>query len=248
MNKGSSSALAISKTPFTLLYEDEWFVAMEKPEGLLVHRTSIASDRKTCMNLLRNQLGRWVYPAHRLDRKTSGVLFFALDRDSAREAGKIFMEREVRKLYTAVVRGWVEEEGTIDTPLKNHETGEMLEAVTRYRPLGKVELPYPVGPYQTARYSLLSVEPRTGRWHQIRRHMKHFSHPVVGDSLHGEIRQNRLFREKFGFDRLFLHATRLKFTHPFTKEPIDIVSPIPPTFTQACDRFGWKADVEFAKE
>ncbi len=225
--------------PLTLLYDDDHLVAIDKPSGLIVHKTGIARDRRTCMNILRDQLGQWVYPVHRLDRKTSGTLLFALDKETAGALGKLFRAHEIRKTYMTVVRGWVEELGTLDDPLKRKPQGDEQEATTHFRPLAKMELPYAVGPYQTARYSLLEVEPVSGRRHQIRRHMNHFSHPVVGDSEHGEGCQNQLFREKFDVDRLMLHATRISFVHPHTSQRLQIDSPAADEFEKLFPLFGY---------
>ncbi len=227
------------KQRFNLLYQDEYLVAIDKPSGLLVHKTGIAPDRKTCMNLLRNQLDQWVYPVHRLDRKTSGVLLFALESETAGKFGELFREHEICKRYLAVVRGWVEEARVIDHALKRDPDREAQEAVTNYRPLGKLELPHAVGPYETARYSLLAVEPVTGRRHQIRRHMNHFSHPVVGDSEHGEGRQNHLFRDKLGIDRLMLHAERVTFQHPWSGKEVQVISEAPAEFQKLFPLFNY---------
>jgi tRNA pseudouridine65 synthase len=222
-----------------ILFSDPDFVAVDKPSGLLVHRSALANDRVTCLTILRDQLDRWVYPLHRLDRGTSGVLLFALSPESAGRMGEIFAGRSMRKKYLTVVRGYLEGEGTIDYPLAEEPGDEAVEAITRYRSLDRVELPIPVGRYSTARYSLVEVEPLTGRKHQIRRHMAHVRHPVVGDIVHGEGRHNRLFREEFGIGRLLLHARRVEFSHPADGELVTINAPVPEELERLFERLGF---------
>lgn len=231
------------ETPLVLsiLYNDSDIVAINKPGGMLVHRTSLATDRVTCLQLLRAQLGSWVYPIHRLDRGTSGVLLFALSQERARELSEIFRSREVTKRYLVIVRGYAPEEGDIDHAFSDPDDDlATIEARTTFRRLATVELPYPVGNYDTARYSLVLAEPLTGRTHQIRRHMKHISHQVVGDTTYGDGRQNRLFRERFNIHRLLLHARTLRFPHPDGTGTIQIDAPLPEDFQFLFREFGWE--------
>jgi tRNA pseudouridine65 synthase len=226
-----------------ILYNDGALVAVAKPSGLLVHRSSEATDRITCMTILRDQLGARVHPAHRLDRGTSGVLLFSLDADTARSLASAFAGREVKKRYLAVTRGFPPDEGIIDYPLAEEPGDEPVEAVTAYRSLARVELPWPVGRYQTARYSLLLAEPATGRRHQIRRHMAHIRHPIVGDIVHGEGRHNRLFRERFGVRRLLLHAWSVELPHPATGELVRIEAPVPQELRVLFLALGWEGAI-----
>jgi len=223
-----------------ILYNDAGIVAIAKPSGLLVHRTGMAADRETCMSLLRDQLGERVYPIHRLDRGTSGVLLFALSPERARTLSHLFRTRAVTKRYLAVARGWAPEAAYIDHPFTDPDEEITIDAQTMLRRLATVELPIPVGRYGTARYSLVLAEPVTGRRHQIRRHLAHISHPVIGDSTHGEGRQNRLFRERFGLRRLLLHASRLSFPHPERGEAIHITAPLPEELRVLFEEFGWR--------
>jgi len=222
-----------------LLYRDDHLVAIDKPSGLLVHRSALAGDRVTCMTLLRDLLGRWVYPVHRLDRGASGALLFALDRETAGRLSTMFAERAIDKLYLAVVRGWAPAGGTIDYPLAETKDDLPVEAVTRFAALERVELPLPVGRYATARYSLVAAGPITGRRHQIRRHLAHLRHPLIGDAVHGEGRHNRLFRERFGIHRLLLHAASVELPHPITSQPLRISAPLTPELVGLFDEFGW---------
>ena len=222
-----------------ILYQDENYIAIHKPPGLLVHRTRISQDRRFVLQMLRDQIGQWVYPIHRLDRPTSGVLIFGLSSDAARMLAQEFEQREVTKRYLAVVRGYTEESGVIDYPLQEEKWTEPQPAVTAYRKLAQVELPYPVGRYQTARYSLLEVQPQTGRMHQIRKHMKHIFHPIVGDTTHGDGKHNQLFREQFDISRLLLVATELEFQHPYTKQQLKIKSTEEPEMQELFEKLGW---------
>ncbi len=224
----------------SILYRDDYFVAIHKPPGLLVHRTRISEDTRFVLQILRNQIGQWVYPVHRLDRPTSGVLILGLDSDSARLLTREFENRRVEKRYLAVVRGYTEEKGVVDYPLQEETWKEPQEALTLYRKLEQVELPFPVGRYRTARYSLLEIEPRTGRMHQIRKHMKHIFHPIVGDTTHGDGKHNQLFREEFGIHRLLLVATGLTFQHPYTGINTTIETKPEPELISLFSRFEWR--------
>ena len=206
-----------------ILYQDEHYVAIDKPPGLLVHRSPISRDRVFVLQLLRDQLGRRVYPVHRLDRATSGVLIFGLSAAAAARLVERFEARMVDKQYLAVARGWVDAAGLIDHPVADDEgNGIAQPARTRYRRLATVELPFAVDRYPTARYSLVRVAPETGRRQQIRKHFKHISHHLVGDTTHGNGRHNRFFREQLGITRLLLMAHSLGFAHPYHGEPIGI--------------------------
>jgi tRNA pseudouridine65 synthase len=224
-------------TTFDILFEDDWLVAINKPSGILVHRTGISEDTVFVLQLLRNQLGLRVNPIHRLDRGTSGVLLFGKTQEGAREMGAVFREKTVKKEYVGIVRGFIDEEGLIDHPIVNYPGAEGLEAVTAYRRLAMTELPAAVGRYATARYSLVSISPETGRWRQIRKHFSHLRHPIIGDKKHGDLHHNKYFSESLGISRLLLHARELSFTHPFSNQPIVIVSPWDEVFAKAVALF-----------
>ena len=222
-----------------MLYRDEHFIAIDKPAGMLVHRTWIANDSEFVLQRLRDQIGQRVYPVHRLDRPTSGVLVFGLSSAAARALCELFEARTVIKRYLAVTRGYTDTKGVIDYPLREEPDRPAQPALTRYRRLATVELPIPVGRYATARYSLVEVEPETGRRHQIRKHFAHIFHPLIGDTTHGEGRHNRLFRQQFGIHRLLLFAQRLVFRHPYTQDELAISAPLPAEFVRLYERFGW---------
>lgn len=204
-----------------ILYRDAQLVAIHKPPGLLMHRSPISRDRVFVLQTLRDQLGQRVYPIHRLDRATSGVLLFGLDSGSARAVAQQFESQTVFKEYHALARGWVEDEGIIDHPVGDEDgNNHKLPAQTQYRCLQRVELPHRVDRYPTSRYSLVAVHPLSGRRQQIRKHFKHISHHLVGDTTHGNGKHNRFFRERFQIHRLMLTAHRLEFNHPSSGERI----------------------------
>ncbi|MCW8943898.1 MAG: pseudouridine synthase [Sedimenticola sp.] len=225
-----------------IIYQDEHYVAVDKPAGMLVHRTRISEDTQFVLQRLRDQVGRRVYPVHRLDRPTSGVLVFGLDSDAARRLVGLFEQRLVTKRYLAVVRGYINEAARIDYPLQEETGRAHQQAVTEYRRLATVELPFPVGRYATARYSLVEVLPETGRMHQIRKHMKHIFHPIVGDTTHGDGKHNQLFRDEYGVYRLLLMATDLGFVHPYSGTQLSLHAQPDGELTQLFARFGWESE------
>jgi tRNA pseudouridine65 synthase len=224
-----------------ILFRDEHYVAVHKPGGLLVHRTRIAEDaREFAMQILRNQLNQWVYPLHRLDRGTSGVLLFALHKEAAQRLGVVFEEAQADKSYLAVLRGYVPEAGLVDYALREEKYKAPQEARTEYRRLATAELSIPVGRYPTARYSLVEARPLTGRMHQIRKHFAHLCHYVIGDKRHGDWRHNQMFAEKLACPHLLLHARRLAFPHPFTGEFTSVSAPLPEYWLRIAPTLGWE--------
>ena len=221
-----------------LLHRDDDLVAVHKPAGLLVHRNAHAGREPFLLQLLRDQLGARVYPVHRLDRPTSGLMIMALSPEAASALARQFAAGLVRKAYLAVVRGFAPEAGAIDSPLKS-ESGREAPALTRYTRLATAEIPLPVGPHPTARYSLVRVEPETGRTHQIRRHFAHIRHPLIGDVLRGDGRQNRAFREHFGIHRLLLASIELRFRHPADGSQMRLTCPPAKDMLELFDRLGW---------
>lgn len=234
-----------------ILYQDQYLIAINKPAGMLVHRSWLDKHETVfAMQTLRDQIGQHVFPIHRLDRPTSGVLLFALDSNTARMMSEQFEQHQIQKSYLAVVRGYLLGEGRIDYPLKvvqdkiaDKFSGdkEPQAAITDYQSLATVEMPYPAGKFSTARYSLVQLFPQTGRKHQLRRHLKHLFHPIIGDTNYGDLHQNRAFTANTGCDRLFLHSNQLQFTHPHRLQKIVIDAPLDPQWQQLFAQFGWEA-------
>ena len=231
-----------------ILYQDAHIVAINKPSGLLVHKSPI--DKKEtafALQMVRDQIGQWVYPIHRLDKPTSGVLIFALSSEVAKLLSEQFREHSIQKEYLAVVRGYTEKSELIDYDLKvildkkadkdRSQNKEPQEAQTYYECLETVELPYAVSRYPVARYSLLRLLPKTGRKHQLRRHMKHILHPIVGDTKYGRNEHNNLFREKFDSHRLLLHASKLTFRHPISNEALCLEAGVDEVFKRVLQIF-----------
>lgn len=221
-----------------ILYRDSYLVAVYKPAGLLVHRTSLDSrEVRFAVQLLRDQLGAEVFPCHRLDKPTSGILLFALKKEILKAVNAAFAEGRVEKRYRALVRGWIREAGKLDYPLRplkeegsRAATAGPRAAVTDYAPLEHYEVPEPLGRYATARFSLVELAPHTGRTHQLRRHLAHLRHPVIGDTRHGDGVQNRYFRDRFQSRRLLLAAVSLALTHPVSGRELRVEAEPDPAF------------------
>lgn len=231
-----------------ILYRDDSLIAVHKPAGLLVHRSVLdRHETRFALQMLRDQIGRPVFPVHRLDKGTSGVLLFALDREVGRLLNRQFERGEVSKRYLAVVRGHPPESGEIDHPLRrmaDEQAGIAARAAaqparTRYRRLATVELPYRVDRYPSSRYALVELAPLTGRWHQLRRHMKHIAHPVIGDATHGKGQHNRLFQALFGHPRLLLAATEMRLVHPVSGLALRLQAGLAEDFAEVIRRLGW---------
>ena len=218
-----------------ILYLDDYLAAVTKPPGLLVHRTGLdAGETRFALQMLRDQLGRPVWPAHRLDKGTSGVLLFALNPETARLLGQAFESGDgLQKTYRAVVRGWPEAEGLIDHPLKRMpddmrtERLEVQPAQSRFTTLRRFELPLPQQGFASTRCAEVALQPLTGRRHQLRRHMKHIAHPIIGDATHGKGPLNRAVADLIGLQRLWLHAQSLELRHPVSGQQLRLESPLP---------------------
>ncbi|MDG2916517.1 tRNA pseudouridine(65) synthase TruC [Bisgaard Taxon 10/6] len=233
-----------------ILYRDQYIVAVNKPAGMLVHRSWLDSrETRFVMQTLRDQIGQHVFPVHRLDRPTSGVLLFALNSEIANLLCLQFEGKTVQKSYLAVVRGYLNGADRIDYPLKiqrdkiadkfSREEKEAQTAVTDYIGLNTVEMPWAAGKYQTSRYSLVRLIPHTGRKHQLRRHMKHIFHPILGDTQYGDLHQNRAFADKTQVSRLMLHAEKLAFHHPITQIRLEIQAGLDEQWQRLLHRFDW---------
>jgi len=235
-------------SPLEILHQDEYCIAIHKPAGLLVHKSNIDKhDHNNAMHLLRDQISQWVYPVHRLDKPTSGILLFALSSEVASQLERQFSAREIKKEYIAIVRGYVQNEGIIDHPLKpianfkqdrkQVEKRMPQDALTLYRCLGQLELPISVDKYPSSRYSLIELHPKTGRKHQLRRHLKHINHPIIGDPKYGKSKHNAFFETTFNNKRLLLASTGLTFTHPQSNESLTIRADIKGDFAKIASQF-----------
>lgn len=229
---------------FEILRHEDDFVAIDKPPGFHVHQQEDPRRRvsKSVIVLpnFRDQIQSYLYPVHRIDVGTEGVLIFALNKPSAHSLCKQFEHGTIRKTYYAIVRGYTKDEGTIDIPLELDSTGVAVESLTTYRTLARVELPHAVGKrHASARYSLVEAKPETGRYHQVRRHMARLAHPLVGDRVHGDSHHNRFFREQLGLGGLWLKAKAIEFKHPMTGESVHIESPWTPRWLNCFQQMGW---------
>ena len=222
-----------------VLYADDTLAVVSKPAGLMAHDSALArGETDFAADRLREQFGKPIFLVHRLDRATSGCLLLAFDRETASALGKILMSGEVAKDYWAVCRGWpAEQRFVVDHPLDGGP-GKPLKkpAQTAFEVLATCELSVPSAGFETSRYALLQASPLTGRFRQIRRHLKHLSHHLIGDSSHGDGRHNRNFR-MLGIHRMLLHARRLAFVHPHTGARLDVAAPVDAEFARALALF-----------
>ena len=224
-----------------IVYKDDYLVAINKPHGLLIHKTKLAKDaNRFAVQMLRNQLGQRVYPAHRLDRKTSGLLLFSLQKEHLDACFKMFREKMILKKYKALVRGFTEDAGTIDYALRS-ENGTLQEAVTHYTTIRRYEIDLPFGKFNTSRYSLVELKPETGRMHQLRKHMAHIFHPIIGDRPHGCNKQNKLWKEQWAMTRMLLHASDLSFRHPIGQDDIVLNAEYSKEFKTVLDRLNMES-------
>jgi tRNA pseudouridine65 synthase len=222
-----------------IVYQDDHIIAINKPHGLLVHRSSIANDAKEfALQLLRDQVGRHVSPVHRLDRKTGGLLLFAFEKDVEIALHQQFQNGQVLKKYLAVLRGHSPDQQEIDYPLAK-ENGTIQEAFTSFVTLKRAELDIPFGKHETSRYSLVEATPTTGRMHQLRRHFAHIFYPIIGDRKHGCNKQNRFFKEQWDMTTMLLHASELTFKHPVTSETVALTAGISDEFQRVNHLMNW---------
>ncbi len=241
-----------SEAPLTILYRDEHIAVIDKPANLLVHRSEIdRHETRFAIQILRDQIGQRVWPAHRLDRGTSGVLLFGLSAEIASTLGKQFEAGSVEKRYWAVVRGHPPVSGSIDHALSRqrdayefqgeHSSQEAQPALSHFRRLAEIELPIAIDRYPSSRYALVELQPVTGRRHQLRRHLKHIAHPIIGDATYGKGKHNRYFAEHFACRRMLLACVEMGFDHPVDRKRLKINAPVSGEFAALLARFGWDA-------
>jgi tRNA pseudouridine65 synthase len=222
-----------------IIYQDDHLIAINKPHGLLVHRSSIASDAKEfALQMLRDQIGKHVSPVHRLDRKTGGLLLFAFEKEVETAMHRQFMNNEVSKKYLAILRGFAPDHMEVDYPLAK-ENGTMQEAFTGFVTLKRAELDVAFGKHSTSRYSLAEATPTTGRMHQLRRHFAHVFYPIIGDRKHGCNKQNKFFKEQWQMTTMLLHASELSFTHPVTGSNVSLTAPVQQEFQRVMQLMNW---------
>lgn len=237
-----------------LIYRDEQLVAVNKPSGLLVHRSPIdRHETRFALQMVRDQVGQHVYPVHRLDKPTSGVLLFGLSSQVASALSRQFAEGSIRKQYLAVCRGYCPTDSVIDYPLREQldriadrdarKDKPAQAAVTFLKRLATVEIPIAVDRYPQSRYSLVALHPQTGRRHQLRRHMKHIGHPIIGDAKHGKGVHNRFFQREYDCHRLLLACTGLQFQHPVSGKKIDLEAELDAPFKSIIAAFEWQDSV-----
>lgn len=226
-----------------IIYEDEYMLCVTKPNNVLVHHAYHSrnmSDEKSLLQLIQEQIGLKTYPIHRLDRKTSGAILLAKNKEYVSKFQDLFTKNEIYKIYYGVVRGFSPATKTIDSPVKGRDANVHKEALTELKTLENITLEIPVKPYETSRYSLVELLPKTGRMHQLRVHSNKISHPLIGDAKYGDKNHDVMFDNNFGFKNLFLHAGRLEFKHPFTNEKMILKASFPKDWTTLFEKFSWK--------
>lgn len=218
-----------------VIYEDDHYIAVNKPHGLMIHKSALSRGVKEFLvNILEDQIGQKVYPVHRLDRKTSGVILFAKSSEATKLVGEQFQNKTTKKEYLAIVRGHFIERVMVTKALEN-DKGVIQEAETEFICVSKSTIDIPVAKYPTARFSLVKCKPKTGRMHQIRKHLNHLRFPIIGDRPHGCNKNNKMLLEKFGLEKMMLHAKELTFYHPFTKENITLNAELSSEFNRMLD-------------
>lgn len=241
--RAAETHMRASPRELPVLYHDDWLAIVNKPAGLMVHDSALArGETEFAADRLRAQFVRPIFLVHRLDRATSGCLLLAFDRETASQLGKTLMAHDAgnptfEKEYLAICRGWPDERFVVDHPLDGGPgKPQKKPAITHFTRLATTELEWPSAGFATSRYALLDARPQTGRFRQIRRHLKHAFHHLIGDSSHGDGRHNRAFR-MFGVHRMLLHAQRLAFVHPVSGERLSVIAPVDAEFAKALSLF-----------
>ena len=226
-----------------IIYQDSYCLLVTKPNNVLVHHAHHSRnkiDEKSLVQLIEDQLGSRYFPIHRLDRKTSGIILLASKKEYVSTFQALFTNKEIKKVYYGVVRGYSQENRIIDSPVKGRDSLVYKEAETHLKRLDKIELNIPVKPYDSSRYSLVELTPTTGRMHQLRIHMNKLSTPLINDAKYGDKNHDTMYGEQFGWTNLFLHAGSLAFTHPFSNQELVLKSSFPNDWIQLFEKFYWK--------
>lgn len=229
-------------TSIEIVFEDEYLVVANKPNNFIIHQSHYARNIKepTLLDFLEAQLGYPIYPVHRLDRKTSGIIVLLKDKQFVAQFQALFTANSIQKTYYAIVRGFSNESGIIDSPVKNDDTGVYKDALTHYESVANIELAIPVHPYEHSRYSLMKLKPQTGRMHQLRKHLNKINHPIVGDYKYGDRFHNRMFETQFDCIYMFLHAYSIAFVHPITNKKLELTAKFPSDWLKIFKKFNWK--------
>ena len=228
---------------FEIIFEDAYLLAVCKPNNMVVHHayhSRNVADEISLLQAIQEEKGIKVYPIHRLDRKTSGIILLAKETSYVSKFQELFTNNEIEKTYFGVVRGHAPETKSIDSPVKGKDGKVHKEALTHLKTLAQITLAIPVKPYDSSRYSLVEMNPKTGRMHQLRVHTLKISHPLIGDSKYGDKNHDLMFDENFAWKNLFLHAGRLTFKHPFSKEILILKANFPKDWVSLFEEFSWK--------
>ncbi|NVJ89543.1 MAG: pseudouridine synthase [Flavobacteriaceae bacterium] len=231
-----------------IIFEDEFIVAANKPNNVVVHHAKLSrnvADESSLLQLIENQLKIQTFPIHRLDRKTSGIILLAKKKEQVSIFQELFTTNKIQKTYYGVVRGFSPETKTIDVPVKGRDAKVHKDALTHLKTLQNITVEIAVKPYDSSRYSLVELSPKTGRMHQLRIHLNKISHPLIGDPKYGDNNHNNMFIEKFGWETLFLHAGILVFKHPITNEVIELKAAFPKNWKELFSKFNWKNPLSF---
>ncbi|MFT5146847.1 MAG: tRNA pseudouridine65 synthase [Polaribacter sp.] len=225
-----------------IIFEDSYFICVNKPNNMVVHHAHHSrnvADEIALLQLIQREKGIKVYPIHRLDRKTSGIMLLAKETVYVSKFQELFTNNEIEKTYYGVVRGFSPETKAIDSPVKGRDSNVYKEALTYLKTLEQVVLDIPVKPYDSSRYSLVALQPKTGRKHQLRLHTLKISHPLIGDTKYGDKNHDLMFEENFGWKNLFLHAGKLAFKHPFSEEKLVLKAAFPKDWISLFEEFTW---------
>ncbi len=227
----------------TIIYEDDYIICINKPNNIVVHHahhSRFVADEDSLLQLLYKQFEKKFYPIHRLDRRTSGIILLAKKTKYVSKFQTLFTENNIQKTYFGVVRGHAPTIKIIDSPVKGKDGKVYKDAETHLHTKNNIVLDIPVKPYDSSRYSLVELHPKTGRLHQLRIHTLKISHPLIGDTKYGDKNHNVMFAENFNWSNLFLHAHSLKFKHPFSNEELHLIANFPSDWISLLEKFNWK--------
>jgi tRNA pseudouridine65 synthase len=230
-----------------ILYQDEFIIAVNKPNNMLVHHSTMANnmmDEENLIQLLQRLYHHKYFPIHRLDRKTSGIILMAKKKEFVSAFQELFITNKIQKTYFGIVRGFTPASLIINSDVKGRDSNVHKSAVTELITLKTIEIAVPITPYQTSRYSLVKLKPKTGRLHQLRIHLNKISHPLIGDPKYGDRFHNRMFFREFDCSNLFLHAGKIEFIHPLLNRKVNIKADFPSDWHKIADEFRWNVNIE----